>query len=493
MTVLSHGVGYNKKLATPDAGRRTPDAGRRTPDAGRRTPDAGRRTPDAVFGLGPEWILTSEGVPIADAMVFSHPEQIDRLAESCPTALSTAVLAGDPCFDRILAARHHRDRYRRALGVRPGQRLVLLNSTWNPTSLFGDSGPEDVLPLLLPRLTSELPADEYRVAAVLHPNIWHGHGPGQVRLWLDKARRAGLALVDPLEGWRQALIAADVVLGDFGSVSYYAAACGTPVLLGAADPEALGPKSPVAAFVRDAPRLDPYSALPPQLDELVAEHRPLAGPATLTSSVPGESAALLRDLFYRMIGIPEPAAPAVLDPLPLPPYEPPLRTAPLRVLTRATADDTIAVQRFAEPRYEPDDAEGEGHLAVHEETIDPGALTIADVILRYGAADDPRFDSPHEWAADVLDRYRSASLAAYVTSPHECEVLHRGGLRYKLTSDTAGDPAAHASALYARLHTGPPIVTPEDTTLTVKTGSHLARVHVTVVREDTEHAARPGR
>ncbi|MDY0815761.1 hypothetical protein [Kitasatospora purpeofusca] len=483
LTVLSHGVGYNKKLAAPDAGR--------------RTPDAGRRTPDAVFGLGPEWILTAEGAPIADAMVFSHPEQIDRLAESCPEAVPTAVLAGDPCFDRILAARHHRDRYRRALGVHPGQRLVLLNSTWNPTSLFGDSGSEDVLPLLLPRLTSELPADEYRVAAVLHPNIWHGHGPGQVRLWLDRARRAGLALVDPLEGWRQALIAADVVLGDFGSVSYYAAACGTPVLLGAADPEALGTESPVAAFVRSAPRLDPYRALRPQLDRLLTGHRPLDGPTELTSSVPGRSALLLRGLFYRLIGITEPAAPAVLDPLPLPPYEPPLRTAPLHVLTRTTADGTIAVLRFAEPRYEPDDAEGEGHLAVHlavhEDTLDPGALESADVILQYGGADDPRFGSPREWAAEVLARYRSASLAAFVTGPRECEVLHRGGLRCRLTSDTAGDPAVHASALLARLHTGPAITASTPTTLTVGTGTRVARVRVTVDREGTARAARPDR
>ncbi|MFB8168754.1 hypothetical protein ACFC60_12485 [Kitasatospora purpeofusca] len=476
LTILSHGVGYNKTLTAPNTGR---------------------RTPDAVFGLGPEWILTAGGTPIADAMVFSHPEQIDRLARSCPEALPTAVLAGDPCFDRILAARHHRDRYRRALGVHPGQRLVLLNSTWNPTSLFGDSGPEDVLPLLLPRLTSELPADEYRVAAVLHPNIWHGHGPGQIRLWLDRARRAGLALVDPLDGWRQALIAADVVLGDFGSVSYYAAACGTPVLLGADDPEALGTESPVAAFVRSAPRLDPYRALPPQLDRLLAEHRPPDGPAELTSSAPGQSAALLRDLFYGMIGIPEPAAPAVLDPLPLPPYEPPLRTAPLRVLTRIAADGTIAVRRFAEPRYEPDDAEGEGHLAVHEDTLDPCALESADVVLRYGEADDPRFGSPRQWAVEVLDRYRSASLAAYITGPRECEVLHRSGLRCRLTSDSAGDPAVHASALLARLHTGPAVTAPAPTILTVATGTHLARVRITVDREGgpegTGRAARPGR
>ncbi|MGX1952996.1 hypothetical protein ACWIGY_22215 [Streptomyces anulatus] len=111
------------------------------------------------------------------------------------------MLGGDPCFDRILAARPYRDRFRSALGVGRGRRLVLLNSTWGPHSLLGngEGTGNDALPSLLAQLTSELPSDEYRIAAVLHPNIWHGHGPGQIRAWLDRARRAGLALIDPLE------------------------------------------------------------------------------------------------------------------------------------------------------------------------------------------------------------------------------------------------------------------------------------------------------
>ncbi|MFF1676311.1 hypothetical protein ACFVYG_09800 [Streptomyces sp. NPDC058256] len=249
LTVLSHGVGYTKRLAIPDTGYRIPDTGRREP------------SPLPVFGMSREWLLGEDGEPIADALVLSHPEQYERLRVACPEAAPTAVLAGDPCFDRMLAARPYRERFRRALGVRSGQRLVLLNSTWNPESLFGDGGGDDVLPSLLPRLTSELPADEYRLAAVLHPNIWHGHGPGQIRAWLDRARRAGLALVDPLEGWRQALLAADAVIGDHGSVTYYAAALGTPVLLGAAPLDGLDPDAPVYDFVREAPRLDARAAL----------------------------------------------------------------------------------------------------------------------------------------------------------------------------------------------------------------------------------------
>ncbi|MFE9614293.1 hypothetical protein ACFYPJ_38685, partial [Streptomyces sp. NPDC006012] len=47
LSVLSHGVGYTKKLATPGAGSREPGAGSREPGAGSREPGAGSREPGA--------------------------------------------------------------------------------------------------------------------------------------------------------------------------------------------------------------------------------------------------------------------------------------------------------------------------------------------------------------------------------------------------------------------------------------------------------------
>ncbi|ARF77948.1 hypothetical protein B6264_02520 [Kitasatospora aureofaciens] len=497
LAVLSHGVGYNKRLATPDTGHRTPDTGHRTPDTGHRAPSAlGADTgADPVFGLSPEWVLAEDGAPVADAMVLSHPTQLDRLRESCPEAADTAVLCGDPCFDRILAARPRRRAFRRALGVRPGQRLVLLNSTWNPTSLFGDGGddgdddarvrdaskgaPSDVLPLLLSHLP-ELPVDEYRIAAVLHPNVWHGHGPGQIRLWLDGAARAGLTLVDPVTDWRQALIAADAVVGDFGSVSYYAAAIGTPVLVAAPGVTVIEQASQIAEFVREAPRLDPYAPLRPQLDAVLTDGRVPPGPAALTTSCPGESAGRLRELFYRLIGIPEPAAPALLDPLPLPAHRPARATAPLRVLTEVGHRE-VSLRRFAAARYEPD-GPGDGHLAVHEDTLDPGALDLADLILQHtppGRPDDPRLGPPRQWAAEVLDRHRSCALAALVTGPDSCTAVDRTGRAWELTGHGL-DPAAAASALLAwrAAHSGE--VEPAE--LAVRSGGTVHRVAVTPSR-----------
>ncbi|MGW2178283.1 hypothetical protein ACWCXX_09380 [Streptomyces sp. NPDC001732] len=419
--------------------------------------------PAPVFGLAPEWLL-SRGRPVADALVLSHPEQHDRLRLACPEAAPTAVLAGDPCFDRVLAARPRRERFRRALGVRSGQRLVLLNSTWDSGSLFGDGakggGGGDMVAALLDRIADEFPVDEFRFAAVLHPNVWHGHGPGQIRAWLDRARRAGLTLVDPLKGWRQALLAADAVIGDHGSVTYYAAALGTPVLLASAPLDALDPDAPISSFMREAPKLDPDAPLAPQLAELLRRHRPLSGPAEFTTSVPGESAVRLRRLFYSMMGEPEPERPASLTPLPLPEHESGRVTVPLWVLSRVLGPGEVAIGRWAgsRPVTGPQDG-GELHVAVHEDTRDVDRLDLADVVFRDGAPDDPRFGSPSGWTAEVLRRHRDCSLAAYVTGPSACVVRVRGGEPLQLTAVPAAgtedvcatDPAAYASALYAWL------------------------------------------
>ncbi|MET9495599.1 hypothetical protein [Streptomyces sp. NPDC006552] len=389
-----------------------------------------------------------------DGLVLSHPEQVDRLRSVCPEMVDAAVLAGDPCFDRMLAARKYRARYRRALGVRSGQRLVVINSTWNPEGLFGD-GQGDVLPSLLPRLPAELPADAYRLAAVLHPNIWFGHGPGQIQAWLDRAVRGGLTLIDPVHHWRQALLAADAVIGDFGAVSYYASAPGIPVLIAAPGSGKLDPRAPLAAFVEQTPRLDPYGPLEAQLTRLIAGHRPRSGSAEFITSAPGRSAALLRRHFYALLALPEPSPPALLEPLPLPPHEPPARTAPLQVRTRISGTD-IVLTRSTAPPCDSYDAAGETHLAVHEDTRDPTVLELADVVTQYGPADDVRLGGAASWTEEALRLYPSCSAAAHVSEPDRCLVRTREHGLFRLAPQPGADvdPAASASALHAWLAAG---------------------------------------
>ncbi|MEU2301794.1 hypothetical protein ABZ584_30855 [Streptomyces antibioticus] len=481
LAVLSHGMGYNKRLRTPEIKPRTSPSGPQTP----------------VFGLSPEWLL-EDGRPLAAATVLSHPEQLERLRASCPEAAPTAVLAGDPCYDRILAALPQRDRFRRALGVGPGRRLIVLSSTWGQRSLFGGANatePAGLLPWLLSRLATELPTDEYRTTAVLHPNIWYGHGPGQVHAWLDSARRAGLEAIPPLDGWRQALIAADCVIGDHSSVTYYAASIGIPVLLGAFPQEDLDPLSPVAAFGRTAPRLLRHGSLRAQIDRAISSHDPglYKELAELASSSPGESAALLRRLFYGLMDLPEPSGhAALLDPLPLPPYSPVRVTAPIRVLVRQITTDPpeLALTRYAvtddgpDPSQDPPVQVDTAHTVIDEETREADRLRVADIVVRQAAGDDPRLGPPVVWASEALDRYPYCGLAAYIDGPDRCVVRTREGdlVRLSAAADPDGrtdlcDPAVYASALYAWLASGRALASATPA-ITVRTGAARHRVAV---------------
>ena len=170
LVILSHGIGYTKY-----------SPGNRKPETGNRKPETGNRQ---TFGLSPQWVLY-DGQPIAAALGFSHEEQITRLRAVAPAAEAVAEIVGDPCYDRMIASLDRREHYRRELGT--GTRtLVVVSSTWFRNALLGS------WPDLLNRMMAELPVDSFQVAVALHPNIWHGHGPWQVRTWLADCVRAGV-------------------------------------------------------------------------------------------------------------------------------------------------------------------------------------------------------------------------------------------------------------------------------------------------------------
>ncbi|MFT7834954.1 hypothetical protein Q5530_02235 [Saccharothrix sp. BKS2] len=255
--------------------------------------------------------LTRRGRVLPAAIGLSHEDEVAALRTSCPEALHTAVVVGDPCLDRMVASAPLRSRYREALGVPEDGRLVTVSSTWAPDSAFGSR------PSLCRALLDELPAERYRVALVLHPNAWAVHGRWQVRAWLHECIEAGLLVIPPEEGWRATVVASDHVLGDHGSTTQYAAAIGTPVAL-ASFPDGNVRRGSLADAVRRCcPRVDPTRPLLPQLPAAVpgsgASH--LAG---LVSSRPGAAAVELRRTMYRLLDLPEPTGPARVEAVPAP-------------------------------------------------------------------------------------------------------------------------------------------------------------------------------
>ncbi|WP_413103909.1 hypothetical protein [Streptomyces sp. Inha503] len=259
--------------------------------------------------------LMHRGRLLPTALSLTHDDELAVLRESCPEAVPVAVVTGDVCFDRLAASVPLREHYRRALDVRAGQRLVVVTSTWQPESAWGSH------PDLLDRLLGELPPEKYRVAAVLHPNIWGVHGAWQVRAWLVDCLRAGLLLLPPQEGWRAALVAADVVIGDHGSVTSYGAAIGAPVVLAPPVQECFLRLGSLAETVgRNAVRLQLDSPLPGQLRAAMQRRsrihqRYVAG---MITSRPGQAAQILRRTMYRLLDLPEPDRTLTVTPVPLP-------------------------------------------------------------------------------------------------------------------------------------------------------------------------------
>ncbi|MFI7342979.1 hypothetical protein ACIBUY_34160 [Streptomyces sp. NPDC050085] len=291
VVVLPHGAGHNKVVS-------------------RARPGHLRANP-AAYGLNRQTLL-HDGAVVPRAIVLAHHDELTRLGRECPEALPAAEVVGDPVCDRVAASLSCRALYRKALGARPGQQLVLVTSTWGPHSLVAHDWD------LLARLLTELPREEYRVALTLHPNVWNAHGSWQIRSWLAGLARAGLVLVDQHAQWEGALVAADHIVGDHGSVTLYGVLTGAPVLFAGAADAVLDPASPLAELRAVAPGLRAGRPLRAQLRRATVTYDRQAHErvAARLTSHPGAFAARMRTLMYRTLRLraqsgtpaPEPAS-----------------------------------------------------------------------------------------------------------------------------------------------------------------------------------------
>lgn len=291
---ISHGAGHIKLLT----------------DVSTLTPGE-RRSP----GMLSRQHLLHEGRLVPAAIVYAHDRSLEELARSCPEALPVASVVGDPCVDRITAGRPRREFYRRELGIEDGQRLVVVTSTWGPTSTFGR------LDSLLPQLLSQLPGDGYRVAMLVHPNVFAGHGTRQVHGWLSCCQSRGIVVVPPEADWQALLIAADWIIGDHGSLTAYGTLTEATMLLTAGPRREVSACSPAALLSAAAPVVSPVYPLAEQLEYAAQLHRPeqYEDVAASLSSAPGQFHRRMRSVVYRMLGLGEPARPPLVTPPPPPP------------------------------------------------------------------------------------------------------------------------------------------------------------------------------
>jgi len=258
--------------------------------------------------------LTHNGRVLMDAVALSHDSQLELLRRQCPEAVDRAVVVGDICYDRLAASVPSRDAYRAALGMEPGQELVVVASTWGQDSLFARNGD------LLPHLHDTLATDRYRLAALMHPSVWFGHGRRQLRAWLADSRQAGLMLVPPEVDWRAVVVAADYLVGDHGSLPVYAAAIGCPVLLTDQSLQAVhSAGSAQEVLSATAVRLAAAEPLAPQLDLAWRRAREVgAKVAGRLTSRPGTAVTALQEQLYRLLGMTAPGRHRAVEAVPVP-------------------------------------------------------------------------------------------------------------------------------------------------------------------------------
>ncbi|NEB00926.1 hypothetical protein [Streptomyces sp. SID13726] len=379
LMVMPHGAGYNR-LVSESTGNATSPAGLSRKE------------------------LVHRGKVVPAAIGLSHRDQLARLFQTCPEAAPRAHVIGDWCFQQLKESEGQRDWYRTRLGVSDGRRLVVIHSTWSEHSLLGR---HPHLPL---DLVTALPADEFAVAAVFHPNVWARHSWATVRERLRGPMDAGLMVIPPQEGWRAAVVASDWVIGDHGSTTFYSAAADRLTLLATTGIEELDPVSPAAAFGRTAPALDPKGDLYEQLLRAEREHEPRALHPVIDSQLADvdKSGELTRNRMYAFLehrGVRPPRQPP--EPRPVADPEPERGRPPTAYeVTGTVADDgSVEVRRW--PMVAGHHEQDRGFYAVATESSHTQWAQSADVVARTVPAAMP---DPPEWCLREAQRKPGAAV-----------------------------------------------------------------------------------
>jgi hypothetical protein len=392
LVLLAHGAGYHRHSAAE---------------------------PGAISGIRKS-TLVIDGRAIPHTLALAHADQVDTVGRADPELARHTLVIGDPCLDRITASLPLRRRYRRAFGA-TSRSLVTICSTWGTQSLFGSS------PKLPENVMKALPADDYRVALVLHPNVWERHGSLQIRSWLRRATDAGLIVIPPDEGWRAALVAADLVVSDHGSLTCYAVAAGKPVLIASTGGPEVVQDSPLAQLLEHLPGLDRDEPLRGQLEGALA--RGMNGEKFVERMFGnrGLAGAVLRRHLYEILDLTEPPGPPPVRPLPCPvtEFSEPEAFDIVDVVVKPADHQTgyavLTMERHPASLVEPP---GFDHRAVCEVAPDPEQLERAAVVW----SSDPHDDLPTalSWTREALARYPGARVAITETAGELLAGLRNG-------------------------------------------------------------------
>ncbi|TCO59534.1 hypothetical protein [Actinocrispum wychmicini] len=389
---------------------------------------AGRRG-KVLSGLPNPKILRKRRVTV----LVTHPDQEKLLHRLCPDTIGRTVVVGDTSYAALLASNEarHIDRYRRCLGT--GDRtLIMVMSTWGHDSVLG------TVFGLLTRLLAELPMGEYQIGLAAHCNVWTRDGADELLRKLQDAMNAGLVLIRP-EDWQAAMVAADVVISDHGSLALYAAMAGKPLLLASFSDSEVVKDTPMDKLGCTAPRLNHDEPLPPQVEAAIAKADPIhAEHIARTVVAPFDlGVQMLRTLFYKVLNFfplrSDKHIVAAPDPRPIVCDVHSYRVTAEYLAPRVVISWTpwAAHERDITREQVP-----EPFLVSDERERDMRVFNNASVIVR----GDPYDGTLDGWLEGAGHKGNGYTLAALARGPFRCEVqvsdtdIRHPGQRFELTS-----------------------------------------------------------
>jgi hypothetical protein len=268
-----------------------------------------------------------------------------------------------------------------------------------------------------------------------------------------------------VHAWRPALVAADVVVGDHGSVTLYGAAIGKPVLLAAFGEDAV-PGTAIHQLAAVAPRLDPRGDLLGQIENAVRAHAPdrYAHVAQRAFADPGQALGRLRAALYHLLKLPEPSSPAPRPPSPPAAAPPATPVTSWRVSSALGGDEAqpiVVVRRFpaavrADGETYTDPPLSFVHLACSDDERDTRLTESASAVLAPHSA--PTTTGALRWIRDALARLPGSLLAATAVEGGGCLVGIRDGRVVEAAATGLGrEPGLAAAVVYTLLRTDRPL------------------------------------
>ncbi|THV40097.1 UDP-N-acetyl glucosamine 2-epimerase [Glycomyces buryatensis] len=389
-----------------------------------------------VYGVAPQQLLGPRRLlpwlkrRMPTWLPLAGEASIEALARDCPEALSVATVVGDLCLERMLSSLSEWRRYRSALGIARDQKFILVSSTWGDQSLVGQGHAD-----LPERLLASLPMDEFVVGAAPHPNIENGDG-GTLRGKLFPQLRNGLIMPPLHEGWRAMVIAADLVIGDSGSVTQYATAIGKPVLLGAFGFDQMFPEDPLTELGREAPFINYDKPFAPQLLDAIERARRFDFDRVL--SWRHNAGKLIAAEVYEMLDL-SPRKPP--EPPQLPPPETVDEHGPTRAWRLLVRFGTGYAERVRLPVSTVEEASGT--VVVRADCDDRPLKARADVLLHHHERLSPA-DAREEIDFHLEDWEHAGTVSVLTTGGHLLVGNRRGqviGVRcaLELIDDVAAD------------------------------------------------------